>query len=135
MVKHLLAKVLKEPCLVTRTVDDMTVTEVERNGGTTIDLADVAPDPNLAQTPHPIAIVATTEIAIIVDTTIVMVEITDVIVIAKAATETETMTGAAMHKLKAQEIGAIPNTIVIDLMKIVPHRVAPTIKLRSLHST
>ncbi len=65
-----------------------------------------------------------------------IVEITDVIVIARVATETETetMTGAAMHKPKALEIGAILNTIVTDLMKIVPDRAALTIKLRSLHS-
>ena len=70
------------------------------------------------------------------DTTIAIVEITDVIVIARVATETETgtMTDAAMLKLKALEIGANLNTIVTDLMKIVQDRAALTIKLRSLHS-
>ena len=111
----------------------MTETEVERNGGTTIDQADVAQGPSLAPTPHPIATVAVTAIVIIVDTTIAMAEITDVIVIARVATET--MKDAAMLKPKALEIGAIPNTIVTDLMKIVPHRAVLTIKLRrSLHS-
>ncbi len=140
MVKPLLMRVQKEPCQVIRTVDEMTETGVERKGGTTIDLADVAQGPNLALTPHPIAIVATTvigiEIAIIVDTTIVIAEITDAIVIVKVVTEieTETTIGVAMHKPKAPEIDAIPSTIVIDLMKTAPHKAARTIKLRSLHS-